>query len=241
MPTHMENLQRFVDACLDGKPELRLLEAGCGSGSWLDFHGRAHVVGIDISAKQLARNKLIHEAVHGDLVVHRFAAERFDVIVCIDVLEHLDRPEAALANLCDALVAQGGLMVLKLPNVMSLKGLVTKFTPHGLHVWVFRHVFGRPNAGIDEVGPFKTYLRWSIRPQALRRWGAKHGLTVPYEDWYESGFQLRLRAKLGPFDVLVKLLDLLVRALSAGNLSVERTEYIIVLQKVGTPPLPQVS
>jgi 2-polyprenyl-3-methyl-5-hydroxy-6-metoxy-1,4-benzoquinol methylase len=102
---------------------------------------------------------------------HRFEAGCFDAIVCIDVLEHLDHPRAALANMHEAL-APGGLMVIKLPNAMSLKGLITKLTPHGFHVWVFRNVFGKRNAGVDDVGPFKAHMRWAISPRALRRWAA---------------------------------------------------------------------
>ena len=229
MSDHIKRLRGFVDGMVQDRESFRLLEAGCGSCSWLDLSDRARVVGIDISEKQLERNELIHEAIHGDIMTHRFEPGSFDVIISIDVLEHLERPEEALANLREAL-APDGLLVLKLPNAMSWKGLFTKVTPHGLHVWVYRKFLGRPNAGIDDVGPFKTFMRMSISPHALRHWGKRVGLTVAYEDYYQAIAQIRLRKKLGPLDLLVKLFDGLTRVLSFGRMSISRTEYIIVLR-----------
>jgi SAM-dependent methyltransferase len=235
VPDPIENLRQFVDSSLGHRRGLRVLEAGCGSASWLDLRDRAHVVGVDISAKQLARNKLIHEAVLGNLMEHQFEEGSFDVIVCIDVLEHLDRPMAAMLNMREALAKGQGLLVLKLPNAMSLKGILTKFTPHGFHVWAFRNLFGKRDAGVDDVGPFKTYMRWSISPRALRRWGKEHQLAVQYEEYYESRYQLHVRGRLGPLDLLVKAAASLVWALSLGRLSLPRTEYVVVFQSMSTP------
>ena len=172
---------------------------------------------------------MIHEAVHGDLMQHRFPPQSFDTVVCIDVLEHLPRPEAALANM-QAPRAPGGLLVLKLPNALSWKGLFTKFSPHALHVWIYRRFLGRPAAGIGDVGPFKTHMRWAINPCALRRWAGRAGMALVYEDYYQAWSQVRLRKKLGPLDLLVRLLEGLTRALSLNRMSIERTEYIIVLR-----------
>lgn len=226
---HIERVQRFIEAQLVDLPSLRVLEAGCGSCSWLDLGPRARIIGIDISAQQLARNPLIHEAIHGDLMTHRFTPAGFDLVVCIDVLEHLTRPEAALANLREAM-APSGLLFLKLPNALSAKGLFTKFTPHALHVWVYRRWLGRPLAGTEDVGPFKAYMRLTISPRALRRWARGAGLAVVYEDYYEAHAQARLRKRLGPLDLLVRLLEGLTRVLSLNRLSITRTEYVVVLR-----------
>jgi SAM-dependent methyltransferase len=233
MSEHIESLREFVNEATAGRSSFRVLEAGCGSASWLDLGERAHVVGIDISRRQLERNQLIHEAIEGDLMSYRFEPGSFDVIVSIDVLEHLDRPVVALTNLREAL-APGGLLVLKIPNAMSWKGLVTKFTPHGLHVWVYRTFLGRPAAGTDDVGPFKTHMRLAIRPHAIRRWAAEVGLRPVYEDYYQSAVQTRLRRRLGPLDLIVKLGDGLTHTLSLDRFSLSRTEYVVALRN-GTP------
>ncbi len=230
MAEHIARVRAFLEARLADQVPPRVLEAGCGSCSWFDLSNRARVVGIDISAKQLQRNTLIHESVLGDITTHRFEPGSFDIIVCIDVLEHLSRPEAALANFREALAA-GGLLILKIPNALSWKGLFTKFTPHGLHVWVYRRFLGRPQAGREDVGPFKTYMRLAISPRNLRRWAGSTGLEVAYQDYYQAWSQARLRAKLGPLDLLVRLLDGMTHLLSGGQMSLVRTEYIIVLRK----------
>jgi len=72
----------------------------------------------------------------------------------------------------------GGRLLLGLPRVTSPKGLATKFTPHRFHVWFYRHVFHDANAGRPGYGPYRTYLLWSLRPGALRRYAAQHGLDV---------------------------------------------------------------
>jgi SAM-dependent methyltransferase len=230
---HIQLLREFVERETAGRASLRVLEAGCGSATKLELDERAHVVGIDISRKQLERNQLIHEAIEGDLMTHRFEEASFDLIVSIDVLEHLDRPVAALANLRDAL-APGGLMVLKIPNAMSAKGLFTKITPHGLHVWVYRRFLGHEHAGTDDVGPFKTYMRLAIRPRAIRRWAESARLELVYEDYYESSIQKRLRQKLGLVDLFVRLGEGPARTVSGNRFSLSRTEYVVVLRNVNS-------
>src|SRR5581483_9550091 len=108
---------------------------------------------------------------------HPLQAEAFDAVVCWDVLEHLPHPELALENMTRAL-RPGGRLLLGLPRVTSPKGLATKFTPHRFHVWFYRHVFHDANAGRPGYGPYRTYLLWSLRPGALRRYAAQHGLDV---------------------------------------------------------------
>jgi SAM-dependent methyltransferase len=61
---------------------------------------------------------------------------RFDVVVLGEVLEHLDNPGAALRNL-RALVAEGGTLVVTVPNAFCLSGvarvLVGRETTHPEH------------------------------------------------------------------------------------------------------------
>jgi len=87
-----------------------------------------------------------------------------------------------------------GMLVLGLPNVISTKGLVTKFTPHRFHVWFYRRIKNSPRAGLPGYGPFKTYLRWSLRPRTLRASLERLGFAIehfePYsEDWVERSLR----------------------------------------------------
>jgi hypothetical protein len=145
------------------------------------------------------------------------------------VLEHLDRPERAVARFFAA-VRPGGLIVLKLPNLMSLKGQITKWTPHWFHVWVYRYVYRQKDAGREDTAPFRTFLRRSVAPAALRRQAEQAGLAIRYEGFYESNFQRRLRQNRA-FAFALNALGGLVSLFSAGKISVGRTEYVLVLRK----------
>jgi SAM-dependent methyltransferase len=170
----------------------RALDAGCGrERAYVDFGPDVHVVGIDISEIELALNEALDERIVGDIQTYPLPAESFDEIACWDVLEHLPNPTHALVNLINAL-KPGGRLTLGTPNLLSPKGVLTKFTPHWFHVWVYRHVFHFEEAGTPGYGPYKTYLRWSLTPQRLVRFVEERGLVVEELTLYESELFERL-------------------------------------------------
>jgi SAM-dependent methyltransferase len=162
--------------------------------------------------------------------VHCWTHGEFDVVVCWNVLEHLRRPTAALDQLARGL-ASDGLLVLALPNIFSVKGLVAKFTPTRFHVWVYRRVFGIEWAGKDEHGPFRTYLRSAISPRALKRYGREHGFTIEYFRSFEDFGQSQLRRRLRIEGLLWKGMKGLCSVLTLGTVSVDKTDFVLVLRK----------
>jgi SAM-dependent methyltransferase len=167
--------------------DYRVLDAGCGRGHVvLDLPPNAHIVGIDVSQLALERNAMLNEAIVGDLQTYPLETNSFDEIVCWDVLEHLPRPDRAFANLAQAL-KPGGVLTIGVPNLLSAKGLITKFTPLRFHAWVYRHVFRSfQHAGEPGYGPWKTYLRWTIRPRGLDRMAAESRLEVDSNTVYAA-------------------------------------------------------
>jgi SAM-dependent methyltransferase len=161
------------------------LNAGCGRFNRYERPPNAYVVGVDISPQALVLNKGIDEGILGDIQNCELPQESFDLIVCHDVLEHLSDPIAAVNNLLGALKTGGDLQI-GIPNLATPKGLLAKFTPHWFHVWAYRTLLGRPNAGRDENPPFPTFLRWSIRPSALRRHLIRSGCTDCTISLYEE-------------------------------------------------------
>jgi SAM-dependent methyltransferase len=152
---------------------LRVLDAGCGRNLHLQYPGldlrKAHVTGIDISQAALDKNPHAHRKILGDLQTYPLPLEAFDVVVCHDVLEHLPRPNEAVANMGRAL-RPGGELVISVSNPASFKGIVTKFTPFAFHLLVYkRGWFGYRYVDDPAYPPFKTFMRWSIRPSALER------------------------------------------------------------------------
>lgn len=222
--------QAVLDRLLAGREHVSILEAGCGSTSHLRTPPQAELVGIDISEAQLAQNSHLHRKIQGDLETYRFPANSFDLIVCWDVLEHLSRPERALEGFLAAL-KPGGLVVIAVPNILSIKGLVTKLTPYWAHVWFYRYVMGDGSAGTERFRQFPTYLRWSVLPSAMRRFAQTNGLSVEHLNLYEGPVQSDLRKRRPLANVLFKIAGAASRALSLGRLDLCQSDCILVLRR----------
>jgi len=179
-----EEIQAILDEYRSQHTAPVLLEAGCGSTNTFELDGY-RVVGIDISAKQLERNTELDERLLGDIQDYAFERNAFDVIVCWNVLEHVSAPVRALENFARAL-KDGGLLIMEAPNPISLKGLVTKFSPHAVHVLFYRYIRNMPDAGKADTAPFKTYLRFSLTPGGLRRFANANGLEVVHIRTYAA-------------------------------------------------------
>jgi len=110
---------------LRGLPRgLAVLDVGCGSGVHGSELNRVHghrVVGVDLSAESIAKAKTrLAEAYVADVTKpesYPFAgAQKFDVIVFSDILEHLYDPMDTLTRHFH-LLAPGGRVLISLPNV----------------------------------------------------------------------------------------------------------------------------
>ncbi len=230
MSCEFPGLQDLVDEQLDGRA-VRLLEAGCGSASHLDFGGDVWITGIDISQKQLDRHLSLNEKVLGDVQRHDFAPGSFDAIICWDVLEHLPQPKLALHKFAQA-IKPGGIVILKLPNVLSLKGLITKFFPHYLHILAYRYFYGDKNAGKNDTAPFKTFLRFSVARQAIQRLCKQYGLQTVFLGSHDVASSTWLRNRKGAFFPYVTLKRGL-QFLTAGMIG--DSDFVLVLKKSGRP------
>lgn len=229
MSAENDELQAALDRLLAGRSGLRVLEAGCGSTSRVRLPEGATLVGIDISASQLARNAVLHERVLGDVQSHRWPRAEFDLIVSWDVLEHLPRPLDALERLFAAL-KPGGIVVLALPNLYSIKGLVTRFTPYRVHEWFYRYVIGDRRAR-HEFDQFPTYLRAAIAPRRLARYAAANGMEVAHLRLYQGPVQTYLRRHNRAADVLFWTVGVLCRVATRGRYDLNWTDCMLVLRK----------
>jgi SAM-dependent methyltransferase len=182
-----------VDSHFAGGGLAKVLDAGCGYTLPLDFPRSVRLVGLDVSPDALAKNRNIDVGLVGDVETYPLPGDEFDAILCWTVLEHLDNPRAALANMARA-IRPGGLLIVGIPNIWSLKGLLTKLTPHRFHVWVYRRIFGWEDAGRPGFGPYRTYLRWEIAPNRLARLALVENLERVYASTYEFEPALRRSA-----------------------------------------------
>ena len=223
------NLFEFIEKETADRASMRLLEAGCGSMSHFRFERDIHLVGIDISEEQLQKNKGLDERILGDIQTYAFPPSSFDIIVCVDVLEHLTEPQLALTNFAAA-AKQGGMIVLKLPNVFSLKGLATKLCPHSLHRLAYRFLqSARGKKGRSATGPFKTHLKLAASLGALRRSASKLGLREVYFDSYDIT-ETEWLSRRGWASVVYRIFKSIFWVISFGRLG--ESEFILVLEKV---------
>lgn len=187
-------LQSALNALLPARPRLRVLDAGCGGKMKVALPKEIELIGIDISPESMGRNTNLDRAIVGDIQTYDFCGETFDVILCWNVLEHVPDPLRAVGNLLSAL-AEDGIAILALPNVLSVKALVTKATPHALHTLFVRHVLGNPNAGKPGHGPFPLHLPFSLAPERLKAAVQALGYEVAYLQAYEGPQVQRLRRR----------------------------------------------
>jgi len=217
-----DSIASKLDQLLGNRTHLRVLEAGCGSASHVVLPSDIFMAGIDISGEQLAKNKTIQEKILGDLQTYSLPANDFDIVICWDVIEHLKDPVSALSNIFKS-TKKGGVVVLAFPNVMSFKGLVTKFSPH----WVHRSYYRMLNYSST---PFKTFLRFSIRPSNVARLATLQGLSVEMSILYDGippGFKRRR--------VLYGIVKAVIGALNAMTLfryDLGQSDCVFIFKKI---------
>ena len=117
----------------------RVLEIGCGVGTFTRYmRNREHVVATDNNENylELLRNSL--ERFQNIEVRHinwekpdldELRAQQFDTILCLNVLEHIENDDAALATFA-SLLAPGGRLVLQVPALHRLHGAIDRAIGH---------------------------------------------------------------------------------------------------------------
>jgi len=162
---------RYVENAV-GLRDAQVLDVGCGGGilSEAMARGGARVIGIDLSQAVLDVAEL--HALEGKLAIEyraiaaeELAAARpgsFDLVTCMEMLEHVPDPAAALAAL-GLLVKPGGHVIISTLNrkpmafAVAIIGAeyIARMLPRGTH----------------------EYLKF-IKPSELARWGRAAGLNL---------------------------------------------------------------
>jgi 2-polyprenyl-3-methyl-5-hydroxy-6-metoxy-1,4-benzoquinol methylase len=169
-PSYFENARSHIEPLLPAQCS-DVLEVGCGAGAtirWLrTCRSVRRVCAIEISpaAGALARDT-VDELLIGnaeELVGTAFEGRRFDLILCLDVVEHMVDPWAFCATVAQRLKA-GGTIVFSIPNVRNVKVVLPL-------------IFGGRWRYEDDGLLDRTHLRFFTRRSALELvQGA--GLTV---------------------------------------------------------------
>lgn len=122
---HMEKRAVIVDLLSQvGMSEARTLVVGCGLGEDTEVV-RPPIVATDLSTVALVKARQEYPE-HTYLVAdgHRlpFASDSFDIIICSEVIEHVENPHRMLAEF-QTVLKEGGALVITTPNWLSLYGL----------------------------------------------------------------------------------------------------------------------
>lgn len=179
-PARLAYLREAADAHWHRDPRdrrplagLRALDVGCGAGLLTEPLARlgARTLGLDAAPENVAAARHHAEGQGLDLAYRAGGVEaldpeeRYDLVVSMEVVEHVADPAAFVAGLARAL-APGGLLLLSTPNrtALSRLALITigeglGMVPRGTHDW---RKFLRPEeltALLDQAGLRVTDVR----------------------------------------------------------------------------------
>jgi len=145
----------------------KLLDVGCGTGQNFTAFEKAGITkfcGIDIEASgiRIARERVRCDGIQctliiGDFLEHDFEEERFDIINCFQVLEHIDRARQKITiEKMYHLLHEGGIIFIQTPNQLFPIDIHDSKLPFA-H-WLPRYV-SKPYANMfGKTPPHNTFM-----------------------------------------------------------------------------------
>jgi SAM-dependent methyltransferase len=210
-----------------------ILEAGCGSTSHQEWPFEAIITGIDVDPEQLEHNKRISKKILGDLQSYELPPNEFDVVVCVDVLEHLPFPERALANMTRSL-KPGGYLLLAGPEPYSYKGLVAKYTPHRMRHFIYTLLTGKSHTVLLQNGIhktfFPTYLKATCSLNRIRETAERSNLTILFSKGYDT-HSSTLHPRYKPLIGVAHGLARWIESATSSRINLLLADFVLVLKK----------
>lgn len=201
--------RRIIRSELDRLPLPRpaqILDAGCGSGRTLEElvdYGTVTGLELDPDAAEMARGRDLGEVVVGRLEELPWGDASFDLLTCLDVIEHTPDDRRALAELL-RVTRPGGFLLVTVPAHQALWSLHDEANHH------FRRYSRRSlRAAVTAVGwnvcRISSFNSLLLAPAAAvriaqRRRGPSNGYTTDLDvgpRWLNSVLEQPLRAEAG--------------------------------------------
>jgi SAM-dependent methyltransferase len=94
----------------------KILDVGAGESPWHEWiHNKENYVGLDLyNADKFGMTPARKEIIYYDGKIMPFDAESFDTVLCIEVLEHVEEPDAFIEEIVRVL-KPGGKLILTIP------------------------------------------------------------------------------------------------------------------------------
>jgi SAM-dependent methyltransferase len=167
----------WVFRALADHPTARVLDIGCGTGFNIEqvraWYG-GQVVGLDLSADALTfcRSRNLPDLIGGDSTCSPFRSASFDVIMALDLIEHLDDDRAALRELA-RLLRPGGVLIIFAPAFNFLWGLQDDVSHHRR-----RYTAGELRQKLDQAGLCVAKLSYANIALFPLIWGGRIALRL---------------------------------------------------------------
>jgi len=188
-----------------------VLEVGCGVGNFtrhLPNKNEYWGVEPETEAAELAKSRLDHLLIGSyDTCQNQIPENHFDLIICNDVLEHIENHEEFLLSLQNKLT-QNGVLVMSVPNVRFLPNLFElmidwRYREAGIldktHVRFFTyksliHTLSQSGWSIDKVNGINRYGNIAFGPKRIASY---IGQLLLGKDTAYMQFAVRARKELG--------------------------------------------
>ena len=127
-----EFVHDIINKFFPTRKDLMIADIGCGGGALtkeMEVHGTC--VGVDPSeqALEFCRTRGISELVLGSAEHTGLLGDKFDVVTCLDVLEHLENDNGAIDEI-HRLLKVGGVGIIFVPAFMFLWGATDESSRH---------------------------------------------------------------------------------------------------------------
>jgi len=120
-PVYIEKIRLIREFLSRQGKEKKILDLGCGEGVLVEeFRSQGYLVdGLDLNYESQFVKK-------GSILETGYADSSYDIVLCLDVLEHLQFEEQEKA-ICEMkrVLKPGGLLVLSLPNLAHFASRIT--------------------------------------------------------------------------------------------------------------------
>ena len=206
----------------------RWLDVGCGRqffAPWMRVNeaelvrSAALVVGMDYDAPSLIQHRTMPHRLRADIEKAPFRSGSFDLITANMVVEHIEKPEAALKEI-NRLLAPGGVFLFHTTNYRNYQVAIASMIPQKVKNKIVGFLESREEADI-----FPAYYRLNT-PGAVRAQAVQCGFEVEEMILTNSSAET---IRLGPV-VVAELLT--IRALNSPRLAEFRSNIVVALRKV---------